>query len=112
MERYIADRVELHADVDYGEGGIEFYWPDPVFGYESFRIDMEGHCSRRMPIYSGSGLEAIDLARDRVRFRFSELLARQLRLGQDVEIAFAISDEDFEKLKQALNFVMGVDEAD
>jgi hypothetical protein len=107
MERYQADKVELFADVDYGEGGIAFRWPDPRFGWECLKIDLDGHCARRMPIHSGSGIDSIELHRDRIRFRFAPPLARALQFEEEIEIAFSTSDEDFRALRKVIVYLMG-----
>ena len=55
MVSYYADSVVNEADTDYGEGWIGFYWIDPLCGREGISIELDGHCSRRMPIRSGQG---------------------------------------------------------
>jgi hypothetical protein len=99
MQPFVATKVELNADLEYGEGRIRFRWPDQMSGEELLEIDCDGHCSRRMPIYSGTGPPRfIVLERNRVVIQFSATLAKQLRLEEEIEITFSISDDDFQKL--------------
>ncbi len=108
MEKHLAHAVDLFADLDYGEGGISFRWPDPLYGEEELNINLDGFCSRAMPFYSGDdSVEAVELQRDRICFRFSDSLARKLRFEQEVEIIFTISDVDFRKLRQVINHIYG-----
>jgi hypothetical protein len=105
MASYHADRVDLTADTEYGDGWITFRWPDRLFGWECLEIALDGHCSRRMPVHSGDGLpEFVELKRDRIRFRFEPALAEKLELEEDVEISFDISDDDFRQLCKAINY--------
>ena len=87
--------VNASADLlDYGYGWVHFEWPDAIFGKEGLEIDAEGHCSRNMPIHSGTGPpEVLELERNRIKLRFDPALAKRLQLEEEVEIRFSISDE-------------------
>jgi hypothetical protein len=108
MITYQANRVSLDADIDYGEGYIEFQWSDTVFGWECLTIDLNGHCSRRMPIHSGQGLPTFaELQQNRMRLHFDANLAKKLQLEEDVEILFDVSEPDFQKLRQVVDYLIG-----
>ncbi len=108
MAQYHAEKVELDAETDYGEGWVEFQWPDSLYGWECLKIDLDRHCSRRMPIRSGDGLpDLVELQRNRIRFRFDPSLARKLELEQDVEITFDISDDEFSDLRRVVDYLFG-----
>lgn len=55
MSRYSASYFGAEVDTDRGEGWITFQRPHDLYGYEQLTIDLDGHCSRRMPIRSGNG---------------------------------------------------------
>jgi hypothetical protein len=103
-----ASRVEVCADIDYGEIYLTFEWPDPVYGNECLSIDADAHCSRRNSFYSGSGLDSLELRRDRLSVRFSETLAKKLMFHRDLEISFGISDDAYERLQGAVDFIVEV----
>jgi hypothetical protein len=108
MLLYHAENVELAADTDYGQGWVTFRWPDRLYGWECLTIDLDGHCSRRMPIHSGDGLPGfVVVQRDRIRLRFDPLLAAKLELEQDVEIAFDVPDDDFRELCKVISYLNG-----
>jgi hypothetical protein len=108
MATFQARAVHVLADTDHGEGWVSFEWADQLTGWDELKVDLDGHCSRRMPIHSGSGgVEAIELSRDRIRFRFTESLAHNLGLEPDVEIAFAVSDAVFADLQRAVAHLVG-----
>ncbi len=50
MSRYTATSVGVLADTDHGEGWVVFRWPHDGYGYEELTINLDGHCSRPMPI--------------------------------------------------------------
>lgn len=108
MSRYFATSVEIQADCDYGEGWVAFQWPDEVYGYEELHIDLDGHCSRRMPVHSGEGPpEFAKLRRDAIRLRFAPGLAAKLQLPHEIELWFRISDDDYAKLRQVVEYFNG-----
>jgi hypothetical protein len=108
MAVYTATAVSVIADVDYGEGWITFQWPDPLYGHEGLTIDLDGHCSREMPIHSGQGPpEFVALERDSVKLRFPPALAQKLQLESDVEILFNIPDKDFTTLQLVIDYFSG-----
>jgi hypothetical protein len=107
---YQASSVSILADCDHGEGWLAFQWPDALFGTEGLKIDLEGFCSRKMPIRSGQGPpDFIELQRDSIRLRFSPALAKKLELDQDVEIHFSIDENQFRQLERAVAYLNGDD---
>lgn len=107
MAIYRANQVTVDTDsLSYGEGEVEFRWPGPIFGWECLTINADGHCSRRMPIRSGSGPpDFVAVDRERVCLRFPPELAQQLQLEPQVEITFSLSDEDFRKLRRMIRYL-------
>src|SRR5262245_51562162 len=98
MSRYWANYVGVNAETHHGEGCVVFQWPHEHYGYEQLKLDLDGHCWRRMPIHSGSGPpEFLELLREGVRIRFDPELARKLRLGEEVEILFSLAEPEFEE---------------
>lgn len=113
MTSYQASRVDLLVDVDYGEGWITFDWPDAVFGHDQLTIDLDGYCSRRMPIHSGWGPpDFLELQRDRIRLRFAPELASKLKMDEEIEIVFALPDDDFLELRRAIEYFQRTKECD
>ncbi|HKA06868.1 MAG TPA: hypothetical protein VKD71_06390 [Gemmataceae bacterium] len=112
MVSYKADEVGVPDDsaLAHGEGWLFFGWADPVYGREGLTIDLDGHCSRRMPIRSGQGPpDFMDLQRDRIRLRFDPALARNLEFDEEIEITFAVSDANYSQLRKVFNLFNGVD---
>ena len=108
MTRYAATSVDVLADTDYGEGWVVFQWPHERYGVEELRIDLDGHCSRRMPIHSGEGPpEFAELRRDQIRLRFDPVLAKKLQLSEEIEIAFRLTDEEFAELRRVVEYFSG-----
>lgn len=108
MNSFFAEFVRLPDDnaLDYGEGELVFQWSDPIYGSESLSIDLEGYCSRAMPIRSGQGPPSIiELHRFRIKLSFAPSLARQLELDEKVEISFALSDAEFLQLQRAVAYL-------
>jgi hypothetical protein len=107
MQTFLAN-VDVPDDIglEYGEGWLAFVWPDPMYGSECLKIDVEdGHCSRMMPIRCGKGPpQFVEVTRDRVKIRFSPELAKKLELDEEIVIEFAISDQDFEQLERAIKY--------
>ena len=107
MSQYSATSVVVQADLDHGEGDVVFQWPHPRYGYEELKIDLDGHCSRRMPIYSGSGPpEIVELRQDGIRIRFDPTLAQKLRLEEEIEILFRLSDGEFVELRGVVDYLI------
>lgn len=105
MERHIATYVGVQADIDHGEGWVEFRWPHDRYGYEGLRIDLDGHCSRRMPVHSGSGPpEILELRRDGITMRFEPALARKLEMDETIEILFRLSDTELAELRRVVDY--------
>jgi hypothetical protein len=105
MQHYSATSVQVLADTDHSEGWVVFRWAHDVYGYEELRIDLDGHCSRRMPSHSGSGPpEFVELRRDRVKLGFGAELARKLRLDEEVEISFSLLEPEFQELRRVIDY--------
>ena len=80
-------------DFDHGEGWVTFSWVDS-FGLDRvLTIDIDGHCSREMPVRSGTGLGIVDIQDDGVRLSFTPELASKLQLETKVEFAGQIPDD-------------------
>ncbi len=108
MQKINVSYIGILADYDHGEGWIVIRWPHKYYGYEELTIDITGHCSRRMPLYSGQGPpEYVELTRDRLRLRFDAKLAAKLKLEEDVEFSFALSDEEFSELERWVEYWNG-----
>jgi hypothetical protein len=107
MEIYRATAVEVFADVDYGEGDVSFQWPDALYGTEGLTIDLDGHCSRNMPVRSGGGPPHMILERDNIKLRFSPELAKRLLLAEEIEIRFDIGDDEFQSLQRVIDYFEG-----
>jgi hypothetical protein len=104
MTFYHADQVAVVADVEYGEGYIQFRWPDPIVGHEGLKIDLDGHCSREMPIHSGDGPpKFIELDRSGLKLWFPPELAKKLKLDQDLELTFTLTDNDYLALQRVID---------
>jgi hypothetical protein len=104
MLRYSATFVGVQADTDHGEGRVVFQWPDDRYGHDGLTIDLDGHCSRRMPVYSGTGPpEFLELRRDGIRIRFHPTLADKLRLDEEIEILFRLPDAEFAELRRVVD---------
>jgi hypothetical protein len=104
MDKLRATEV-IVGEADQDQSWIEFRWPDPLTGWDCLRIEPDGFCSRRMPVRSGSGLRDLELSRDAARLWLSADLAAKLGLPEAVEIGFAIPDEAFAELGQAVDSI-------
>jgi hypothetical protein len=103
IRRIEASAVGVVADLDHGEGWIAFHWIETPSG--GLKIDLDGHCSRDMPIRSGNGPpEFVELRRDAIRLRFDAELARKLELPEEIEIKFRISEDEFAKLQHVVDW--------
>ena len=110
MSQYVASYVGVHADTDYGEGWVVFRWPHERYGYEELMIDLDGHCYRRMPIYSGRGLlKFVELRRDGIRISFDPVLAQKLGLEEEIEILFHLPDAEFVELRRVVDYFEGAE---
>jgi len=108
MRGYSATSVRILGDFDYGEGSIEFEWPDPICGYELLIIDVDGHCSRRMPINSGSGwFEFLDVNRNRIKLRFDSALASKLQLDDVITVEYRLTDDEYDLIRRAVDYFGG-----
>lgn len=108
MATYKAISVEIIADLDHGEGWIQFLWHDRQYGNEGLRIDLDGHCSRKMPMRSGTGPpEFEEIEAHRLRLRFTPILAKLLALDEVIEIEMSLSPDEFERLKQFIDCLPG-----
>ena len=91
-------QIENMLDLDYGEGWITFSWLDENGICRSLKIDADGHCSREMPIRSGTGVRITSVAYDRVRLQFSNDLAARLELDDQVEFVGRVSEDAYADL--------------
>ncbi len=102
------DRINLYSvvsqlDFDYGEGCITFSWRDVDGICRSLTIDADGHCSREMPIRSGSNPEIVSVTKDHVQLRFRPELAATLELPPEVRFLGEFPDDvlaDLRHLKE------------
>jgi len=83
--------ADSNCDFDYGEGWITLCWLTEHGLHASLTIDLDGHCSREMPVRSGSGVHVVDVAPDHLALHFDESLALKLELDADVQFAFGFS---------------------
>lgn len=117
MDHFVAQKAGADVrELDNGYGAIVFQWSDPSFGHEGLIIGLNadgfGHCSREMPIRSGNGPpHVIYLERKRIALRFSPALAQQLQLSEEIEIVFDVSDEEFAKLRTAVELIDEVNQS-
>jgi len=115
MQKLVAKSVEVCGDLDYGEGFISFRWDDDLYGYDLLAIDFEGHCSRRRPIDSGEidsgeGPPAfVSLSSEHLVLRFDAGLARKLKLDEEVEIRFSLTEPELEQLAAVVAHINGDD---
>lgn len=107
MQKEIAE-VSIFADFDHGEGVLDFTWNDSSGIKRSLIITLDAHCSREMPIRSGSGWPDINLVdRSRVVVTFPEELAKKLELECVVEFATELDDTTFRTLQDWIRCVEG-----
>ena len=110
MLHYSSTSVDICEDTDAGEGWIAFRWAHDLYGYEELKIDLDGHCSRRMPIHSGTGPpEIVELRQDGIRLRFDPILARKLQLEEETEYLFRLSDAEFVDLRRVVDYFDGTE---
>jgi hypothetical protein len=111
MTRYAATSVDVTGvDIDHGYGWISFRWPHDIYGHEELNIDLsDGHCSRRMPLHSGTGALAImELRKDGIILGFDPDLAKRLCLESEIEILFSMPDVEFDRLRRVLDAFVGL----
>jgi hypothetical protein len=104
-----ANSVIVQADLDYGEGWIQFVWKDTQNRTESLRIDLDRHCSKSMPWYSGTGVEVICLERTSMLLRFPPTVAESLRFEKEVQISFTLNDAEYVEVRRFVEFLEGHD---
>jgi len=97
-------QIESILDFDHGEGWITFSWLDDNGTDRSLTIDAEGHCSREMPIRSGTGVSIVSVHRDKVRLRFTDDLASKLELDHEIEFAGNVSENTHADLLQMTDY--------
>jgi hypothetical protein len=93
MKSIVKAQIGSTFDFDHGEGWVTFSWLDNDGISRSLSIDAEGHCSREMPVRSGTGVTIISVHRDRVCLRFTERLAASLELDHEIEFQAPLSEE-------------------
>ncbi|QDU86910.1 hypothetical protein Pla175_02640 [Pirellulimonas nuda] len=83
-------------------------WPDEQYGNEGLTIDIDGHCSRNMPIRSGHGPpDFVELQRGYLRIRFEPGLAKRLELDEEITVQFDLDEEDFQAVNQFVENIGG-----
>jgi hypothetical protein len=87
-------------DFDHGEGWVSFSWIDASGVGRSLKIDLDGHCSREMPVRSGTGVEIAAVLPDRVRLRFTVQLAARLELDRDIEFVGRIPENAYADIRR------------
>jgi hypothetical protein len=105
MQHIAVTSVDSALDFDYGEGSVTFAWIDQAGIRRRLTIDIDGHCSREMPIRSGSGVEIGAICRDRVRLRFTPDLAAKLELDTEIELVGDISERVCADLQRLTKWV-------
>ena len=96
LMRSIANaQIESTLDMDHGEGWITFSWLDANGIDRSLTIDADGHCSREMPIRSGTGVSIVSVHRDHVRLRFTDDLASKLELDHEIGFAGIVQEKTY-----------------
>ena len=98
-------RIESLLDLDHGEGWIMIAWLDSNGIDRSLTIDADGHCSREMPIRSGTGASIIFVDRDHLRLRFTDELANKLELDREIEFQGIIPENTYADLLRLSEFV-------
>ena len=91
-------QIEGIVDLDHGEGWITFSWSDENGIDRSLTIDSDGHCSREMPIRSGTGVSIVSVHRDHVCLRFTDELASKIALDHEIEFRGIVSDNTYAAL--------------
>lgn len=97
-------QIRSILDFEHGEGWTTFSWLD-ASGIEcSLTIDVDGHCSREMPIRSGTGVTIVSVLRDRVRLRFSDELAARLQMHDEVEFEGPMTETTYADLLRLADY--------
>ena len=86
MNRINVTSFKTNCDFDYGEGWITFCWTTESGIDASLTIDLDGHCSREMPIRSGAGAAIVSVSPDSVALSFTPELAGKLELDTEIEM--------------------------
>jgi hypothetical protein len=103
----LATCIDVNVDFDHGEGGLRIQWNDPIEGREGLTIDLDGHCSRNMPIRSGQGPPDFVLdGTDRLIMRFEKELATKLEIDETLEIQFVATDDQYNRIRAFVDFWM------
>jgi hypothetical protein len=110
MSQYSASSVGVLIDTDHGEGWITFQWPHELYGYEELRIDLDGHCSRRMPVHSGTGPpDFVDFATRRHQDSLRPRPAQELQLEEEIEILFHLTEAEFDDVRRVVDYLNGTE---
>ena len=91
-------------DFDHGEGWVTFSWSDASGIACSLTIDIDGHCSREMPVRSGTGVEIATVLPDRVRLRFTDQLSARLELDRELEFVGRIPENAYSDLRRLAEY--------
>ena len=92
MNRIALASADSNCDFDYGEGWIALCWLTDVGLDAELTIDLDGHCSREMPIRSGTGVSIVSVSRDSLTLNFTPQLAGKLELEANLEFVGEFSD--------------------
>lgn len=110
MQRIVTTGVGVVADLDQHEGWVVFNWSDPTYGEMSLKVDGDHHCSREMPVRSGTGPpDFVSMSRASLVMRFAPELASKLELDEEVEFVFELQDDEFGELKEVIETWFGLD---
>ena len=86
MLRIDVDEIGVNADLDHGEGCIVVVWKDEMSIQRTLKVDIDGFCSRDMPIRSGRGLIDASLGERHLKLEFTSDLGKNLELDTIVEL--------------------------
>ena len=92
MQSITIAHIDNNLDLDHGEGSVTFSWLDAHGIRRSLTMDVEGHCSREMPIRSGTGASIASVLHNRVLLCFTEELAAKLELDRELALEGAVSE--------------------
>ena len=100
MQRIKLTSAGSICDFDHGEGCVTFSWVTTDGLDALLTIDLDGHCSREMPVRSGTEPEIVAVESDRIQLRFRPELADKLQLETDVEMICDFDDATLADLRR------------
>lgn len=104
MQVYQANAVDVFFDSDYGEGWLAFSWPNPIYGHDGLRIAPDGLITRERKLFNGRA-DSAELSRDHLTLNLPQKASENLAFERQIEIRFALSDEQFLVLQSFINYV-------